>query len=200
MSTNVPVRVKVPLGMLKSYYAKVTARNNGTHPTYGAVKDMGAAVKGYLTVTSVSGEVAGDNRTMLRADKFLSGQLDVETTLSDLAINAELRGHTYSEANGEISGGDDTAPEVGYAYIEPILKQDKTTIYRASFYYLCTATVSSEKNESDTRKNDFNPKNNSVSFFVDLDDANEWRLRQDYDTLAAAEAAITALFGGTGPA
>ena len=46
--------VKVPLGMRRSWYFPIISEPDNGRPVYGAKIDMGAAVKGYLTVTTAS--------------------------------------------------------------------------------------------------------------------------------------------------
>ena len=181
--------VKTPLGMVSSYFFPFASEPVGIHPVYGEKVDMGAAVKGYLSLTTASGD-------MLYFEQFVSGQVDVETTLSDLEVNAKLYGHSY-KAGRETAKGEDSAPNGAYAFIEPILKKDKTLVYRASFFYKVTAMLSAEKQEADTRKSDFNPKMNAVSLRVMTDNADAWRERQEFPTQSEAEAFIDSLAGGT---
>lgn len=188
--------VKVPIGMRTSTYYPITAEPASAHPTYGTAVDMGAAVKGYLSVTTSSAEIRGDDVTLIQADSFVSGQLDVETTLSDLSVNAKIYGHTYSEENGEISSGNDQSPNGGYSFIEPILKSDKTIVYRASVFPKVSATASGEKQEADTKPSgDLNPKMNAVTFKVMEDNAGTWRQRKDFASEELATAWIKTFFG-----
>lgn len=188
--------VKVPIGMRTSTYYPITAEPASAHPTYGTAVDMGAAVKGYLSVTTSSAEIRGDDVTLIQSDSFVSGQLDVETTLSDLSVNAKIYGHTYSEENGEISSGDDQSPNGGYSFIEPILKSDKTISYRASVFPKVSATASGEKQEADTKPSgDLNPKMNAVTFKVMEDNAGTWRQRKDFPSEELATAWIKTFFG-----
>ena len=188
--------VKTPLGMVSSYFFPFASEPVGTHPVYGEKVDMGAAVKGYLSLTTASGDITGDDAMLLYFEQFVSGQVDVETTLSDLEVNAKLYGHSY-KAGRETAKGEDSAPNGAYAFIEPILKKDKTLVYRASFFYKTTAMLSAEKQEADTRKSDFNPKMNAVSLRVMKDNADAWRERQEFPTQSEAEAFIDSLAGGT---
>ncbi len=188
--------VKTPLGMVSSYFFPFASEPVGTHPVYGEKVDMGAAVKGYLSLTTASGDITGDDAMLLYFEQFVSGQVDVETTLSDLEVNAKLYGHSY-KAGRETAKGEDSAPNGAYAFIEPILKKDKTLVYRASFFYKVTAMLSAEKQEADTRKSDFNPKMNAVSLRVMKDNADAWRERQEFPTQSEAEAFIDSLAGGT---
>ena len=202
----VKTKVKAPIGMQYSFYYPIASEADAAHPTYKADTeiDMGAAVKGYLAVTTASAEVAGDDITQVSIDKFVSGQLDVETTLSDLEINAQLYGHSYSEADGEVSNSADVSPNGGYGFVEPILRKDKTVIYRASFFYKVTALQSSEKQEADTKKSgELSPKMNAVSLKVMEDNTGDWRVRKDFEDdsgttgLAAALAFIRTKAGYT---
>lgn len=187
-------KVKVPLGMQASYFAPIAGEPENKHPIYGNPLDMGAAVKGYLSITTASGDISGDDVELLHFESFVSGQLDAETTYDDLEHNAVVYGHTY--ANGvEISNKDDSAPDGGYGYFEPILTKEKKLIYRAVFLYKITAMQGSEKSESDTRKNDFNPKMNAISYKVTTDNTGDWRERAEFNTAAQAEAWLLSKFG-----
>ena len=188
--------VKTPIGMVSSYFYPFASEPVGAHPVYGARVDMGAAVKGYLSITTASGDISGDDAMLLYFEQFVSGQVDVETTLSDLEVNASIYGHGYKQGR-ETSNGEDSAPNGAYAFIEPILRKDKSMVYRATFLYKCTAMLSAEKQEADTRKSDFNPKMNAVSLRIMKDNADAWRERQDFATLSEAEAFIASLGGST---
>lgn len=191
-------KVKTPIGMLTSTFHPITAEPAASHPTYGTAKDMGAAVKGYLSVTTAEAEIAGDDIIQLSAESFVSGQVDVETTLSDLEINATLFGHTYSEQDGEVSAANDAPVPGAYSFIEPILKADKSRVYRATVLFKCTAIMGSEKQEADTRKpSELNPKMNAVSFKVTPDASGAWRQRKDLTTEAAATTWINNLLHPT---
>lgn len=187
--------VKVPLGMRRSWYFPITSEPDGKKPVYGEKLDMGTAVKGYLSVTTASASIPGDDVTQVEIEKFVSGQLDAETTMSDLEVNAKIYGHTYTEEGGEVSSSDDTSPNGGYAFIEPILKKDKSIVYRATCLHKVSAMASSEKQEADTKKSgELSFKNNAVSYKVMEDNTGAWRTRKDLDSMAAAEAFITTTF------
>lgn len=188
--------VKVPLGMRKSWYYPIKAEPVGKRPEYDTKLDMGAAVKGYLTVTTASGSIPGDDITQVEVEKFVGGQLDAETTLDDLALNAKIYGHTYSEEDGEVSSSDDVSPNGGYAFIEPLMKKDKTVVYRATCLLKVSAMASSEKQEADTKKSgELSFKNKAVSYKVMEASDTKWRHRKEFATQAEAEAYIESIFG-----
>ena len=183
--------VKVPLGMRLSWFFHITDEPANKKPVYDAEIDMGAAVKGYLSITTASASIPGDDATQVEVEKFVSGQLDAETTMSDLEVNAKIYGHKYSEEDGEISSSDDAAPNGGYAFIEPIMLKDKTIVYRATFLRKVSAMAQSEKQEADTKKSgELSFKNNAVSYKVMEDNTGVWRVRQDLESLELAKAYI----------
>lgn len=192
---NTPSTVKMPLGMRRSWYYPITNEPENAKPVYGEKLDMGAAVKGYLSVTTASASIPGDDITQVEIEKFVSGQLDAETTMSDLEINAKIYGHKYTAEGGEVSSSDDVSPNGGYAFIEPILRKDKTIVYRATCLHKVSAMASSEKQEADTKKSgELSPKNNAVSYKVMEDSTGAWRTRNDFATMALAEAFIESVF------
>lgn len=189
--------VKMPIGMRKSYFGPFASEPDNAHPTYGSIMDMGAARKGYITVTTASVEIPGDDIVEVYDEKFVSAQADVETDCSDLELNASVYGHSFS-SGVEHSGADDTAPYGFYAFIEPLLRKDKSIIYRATFLYKVCAMQSSEKTEADTKQpGSLDPKVNAVSFKVMADVTGEWRARQEFATEALADAWIRGLAGAS---
>lgn len=191
-----PSKVKTPLGMQTLDFWPIKAEEDGKHPTYEPSINLGAAVKGYLTVTTASASIPGDDIVQVEDEVFTGGQLDTETTMSDLEINANLFGHTYSAEAGEESRSSDRSKPGGISFIEPILRKDKTIIYRATCLRKVTAMPSSEKQEADTKKaGELNPKMNAVSFKVMEDTTKSWRVRNDFETVDAAKAFIQTTFG-----
>ena len=152
--------------------------------------DLGAAVKGTLAITTASLTIYGDDVEQLRDESFVAGQLDVETTCSDLELNATVYGHTYAEADGEDSGKDDHAPYGGYGYIEPILLKDKTVIFRSSFLRRVVAIGSSEKSDAATRADSITQQNNAISFACSADATGSWRVRKEFSGDGAEAAAL----------
>lgn len=191
-----PSKVKTPLGMQTLDFWPIKTEPEAGHPTYDTSVNLGAAVKGYLTVTTAAASIPGDDIIQVEDEVFTGGQLDTETTMSDLEINATLFGHTYSAENGEESKSSDRSKPGGISFIEPVLRKDKTVIYRATCLRKVSAMASSEKQEADTKKpGELSPKMNAVSFKVMEDNTQSWRVRNDFETIAAAQSFIKTTFG-----
>lgn len=188
--------VKTPHGMRKSWYFPIKEEPAGKKPVYDTKLDMGAAVKGYLTVTTASASIPGDDISQVEVEKFTGGQFDAETTMSDLEVNSKIYGHKFSEEGGEVSSSNDVSPNGGYGFIEPILLKDKSVIYRATCLHKLSAMASSEKQEADTKKpGELSFKNNAVSYKVMEDNTGAWRTRKDLASESEAEQFIDTFFG-----
>lgn len=189
-------RVKMPLGMRDIHYWPITGTVDGSKFEYGPAVNLGAAVKGYLTITTNSATISGDDITLLDAEMFAGAQLDTETTLSELAVNAMLFGHHFDEGLGEMSRADVSPKEGGISFVEPILCSDKSLVYRVTCLPRCSAIASSEKQEADTRKaGELTPKMNAVSFKVLEDGQRIWRVRKDFSLEDEAAQYIKDFFG-----
>lgn len=196
MAKVTPSTVMVEIGAEKSWFFPITNEPESAKPVYGEKLDMGHFVKVELSVTTASATIPGDNITQVEVEEFVSGQLNAETTMSSLEINAKIYGHKYTDDDGEVSAAGDSSINGGYAFIQHILKKDKTKIYRATFLRKVTAMASSEKQTGNTKTpGSLTFANNAVSYKVLTDNTGAWRNRQDFDTLDAAVAYINNLAG-----
>lgn len=187
--------VKAAIGMSTLDIWPITSEQEKKHPVYGEPVNLGAAVKGYLSTTTLPVTIPGDDINQVDDEIFVSAQLDTETTMSDLEINATLFGHTWSEDAGEESKSTDRAINCGISFIEPIMRKDRVVIYRATCLRKGMPLASSEKQEADTRKpGELNPKMNAVSFKIIEDNLHSWRVRKECETKEAAEAFIKTVF------
>lgn len=187
-------QVQIKIGMRSSYFAPIISEPLAAKPVYAAKLDMGAAVKGYLTVTTSAFDVYGDDKNLVHDEAFVSGTLDAETTLDSLELNAAVYGHRY-EDGVETSSAEDASPYGGYGYIEPFRKKDKSIVYRATFLRKVCANAANEKSESDTKKASLDPKMAAVNYSVFADNTGVWRDRMEFPSEAQAEAWLDTQFG-----
>ena len=186
--------MKVPIGMRRSYFGKIATEPVGTHPTYSAPISMGEGVKCELSVTTASASIYGDDVDLLDIEEFVSAQADVETACDDLDVNAELFGHTIA-SDEEESTVDDASAIGAYAYIQHLIKKDKSHVYRGVFFYKCSVMPSAEKMNDATKSDSIDPKMSPVSFKVLPDNTGAWRARKEFTTEASAVAWIESKFG-----
>lgn len=187
--------LKSVIGMRRSYFAKILSEPANSHPVYDDPVSMGEGVKCALAVTTAQASIYGDDVDLLDIEEFASAQADVETACDDLETNATLFGHEYDANGEELSGGDDSPPIGAYAYIQHLIRKDKTHVYRGVFFYRVSAMPSSEGKEVNTRTDSLDPKMNPVSFKLTTDQLNKWRARREFASQALAEAWIESKFG-----
>lgn len=191
--------LKVPIGMRRSYFGLIATEPENSHPTYNAPVSMGEAVKCELSITTASAAIYGDDVDLLDIETFASAQADAETACDDLETNALIFGHTYAstgdDANVELSGSDDQPPVGAYAYIQHLIKKDKTHAFRGVFFFRASAMPSSEKMNDATQGSSLDPKMNPVSFKLMPDNLGKWRARKEFTTQADAEAWIATMYG-----
>lgn len=186
--------LKIPIGMRRSFFGKITAEPASAHPTYAAPVSMGEGVKCELSVTTAQASIYGDDVDLLDVEEFARAQADVETACDDLETNALLFGHEY-ENDEELSGMDDAAPVGGYGYVQHLIKKDKTHVFRGVFFYRASAMPSSEKQTDATKGSNLDPKMNPVSFSILPDNLGKWRARQEFATEAEAVEYLMSKFG-----
>ena len=188
--------LKMSVGMIDSWFIPIVSEPAGAHPVYGEKLDMGAARVGHLTVTTASVDVPGDDTVQVHFERFVSGQFVAETDCSDLERDSIVYGHRF-EGGVQISGGADSAPNGGYAFVEPFLREDKSISYRATLLLKICALQSSETQTADTRQpGSIDPKTNPITYTVMEDNAGDWRMRQEFSSLADAESWLNGLIAG----
>ncbi len=189
---------KVPIGMRRSWAFKIVSEPENALPVYGDIQDMGAARLGTLTYTTAAVDIEGDDQVLRHVEAFQNGSFVGETTVNDLALNAFLYGHSYA-AGVEHSNGDDQSPPLGYGFIEPILKTGSDApIFRATLLPKITANPANEAQSAATRQGgSITPTYNSVTYTVYTCKTGDWRLRQEFDTEAEAEAWLMGIAGAT---
>jgi hypothetical protein len=187
-------KTKTKIGLLDLTAVPITAEPAGAMPTYAAADkelSLGHAVRAALTVEMDQLRVHGDDALQIAADLFNSGALDTEALLDDLALEAALYGST-ADGTAVTDNGDDSAPPVGVYYVQKLMKKDRSIVYRAVVLFRCTANRANYSDEANTRTQNLEPKNHPVGFIVYLANNNDWRWRDDFETEAAALAAIAA--------
>lgn len=190
--------VKMPVGMLRSFWAPITAQPAAALPTYGDIEEMGAARTGTLAITTASADIYGDDVNLMHFEEFVSYTLTAETTLDELEVNAKIYGHTYASGISK-SSQNDSPPYGGYAFVEPIIKNDKSLVYRATFLIKLSANPSGEAMNAATKEGTLTPRPNQIVYTGYACNNGEWREQQEFSTESAAVNWLLGLFGYTPP-
>lgn len=194
-------KVEGLIGLSSAFFAPIAADGQGSataHPTYGEKVELGSAVKAHLSVTTASLEVYGDNSLEISDEMFVSGNLDTETLLDDLTVDAKIYGATVDETDSSVTDSDtDASAEGCIGYVQEFLTKEKKHVYRGVFYYRATSLKSSIKDEADTRQKEVSFKNKALSWTILKDLTGAWRRRKGgFATQAEAEAWLESLRTG----
>ena len=184
-------KVKEKYGLSYSAFFPIKSEPENSHPTYDAAVDLGAAVKAYLTINYAESKAYGDDSLQLDLKEFAGGQLDAETLLNELEVEAALFG-SKMEGDALTDSKDDRCKSGGYAYIQKLATKTGT-VHRACFLYKVTPKMTSDN--ADTKAEGFTFAHNAVSYSVAADNAGAWRVRKDCDTEADAKAFIAQTAG-----
>lgn len=184
--------VKVPIGMKWSIWAPIATEPESALPTYSQAEELGAARLGTLTVQVSTADIEGDDVVLLHFAKFLNGQLVTETTYSDLAAQGKMFGHTVDADGTAHASADDEPPMGGYVFAEPVIKTDKSIVYRASYFPKVCADPASEAQNAATRQGgQLSPAYPSVTLNVYACNTGDWRIQKEFTGDTAEEDART---------
>lgn len=173
------------IGVSKPYYAVMT---NGA---YGTAKVLGKATQVDLTLEGRDPVVLyADNGPAEAASTFTGGTVTIGIDELGLDVAAEIFGLTAPVSNGGIEfASDAVAPYVGLAFVTKKIKNG-TVKWRLVVLYRCqfmlpeySITTQGETVEFQT------PSLDATVMRVDTEGGN-WQFWGDYDTEAAAVAAI----------
>ena len=186
---NNTVRVKEKYGLVNSWFFPIASTPAGKHPVYGPLVDLGSAVKDYLTINYSEAKAYGDDTTQLALREFVDGQLQIETLLSDLEIDAKLYGSRL-EGGALYDHVNDNPTSGGHACIQK-LKTKTGIVYRAVFYFYVTPSMNADN--ADTKGGSVTFMNNSITADVMADASGHWRVRADFGSQSEATGFITGL-------
>lgn len=133
----------------------------------------------------------GDNRALETDNSVTGGTLSVELNNDDDDIYVFLLGHKKDEESGEISYNvNDIPPYVGCGAIGKSGNK-----YVAKFYKKVQFSEPNDENQTKQENTTFNHV--TVEGTILIPEDGEWKLREEFDTLAAAKAWLNEKVGIT---
>lgn len=179
------------IGLRNFYYSVATEAADGTLTYAGATKPGKAISTSFEPATS-DATLYADDGIAERDSSVNGGTLTIGIDRYDAATASALLGHDVT-TNIESSNENDIAPKVGVAYIVPLLV-DNTRSYRVSFYPCVVFQEPSESADTKGESTEFGTY--ELTGTVMPDSTGEYRKRQTFDSVAAADAWIATLLAG----
>lgn len=169
-------------------FAKYSYLNGTT--TYSQGVKLSTAASFNANINSNVVNDYGDNRSVETVSEVTGGDVSAELNNDEAVLYAFLMGATVTENQGKttiVSNANDVPPLVGAAAI------GKTgNVYRLKVYKKCQFSEPNDENTTKQESTVFTHTTVSGRIFIPED--GEWRIMEDYSTLADAIAAIEALF------
>lgn len=155
-------------------------------PKYKGPVTLGKAVKADLTVTVASGELYAEDALAESVDEFVSGSLAVETDDMTDETCVAVYGCTLKEKE-LIDKAADSTPVGGVGYYKVLIRNGVKS-FRGYVYPRCKAILGNDT--AATKGNSITFGTNPATFKVFRCNDDSWRLRETFDTEAAAKAWI----------
>jgi len=174
---------------LRNFYYSVATEGTGGAITYAGPTKPGKAISASFEPNTSDATLYADDAIAERDSSVNGGTLTIGIDRYDNETASALLGHDLTE-NIETSNTDDIAPKVGIAYIVPLLV-DNERKYRVSFYPLVTFSEPSESADTKGETTEFGTYELEGTVLPDA--SGDYRKRQTFDTVAAADAWIATL-------
>ena len=187
-NTNTSVKRK-RIGASKPYYAKVTAENVGTYPTYGEVKPFSEFVALTESIQTAESKFHSNNRLSDDLKVFKQCDLTFENDGLSPDVSAEVFGLDIDSESGELKyGGMKNPPFIGFAFFRELMGADSKRYYEGVYYPKCKAFVGNSTDNTRGENIDFKGDTVNMCAYA-LDDTDEtWKIERMCETEAEAEA------------
>lgn len=179
-------------GAKKPYFAPIKDEPENELPTYeGTPFRIGRLVKADLTVTMASGKLNADDALAESVDEFVSGSVAMETDDMTDEVASKVYGAKVEDKEIHYKAGD-TPPMGGMAFIRVLMRGGKK-IYKGVFFPKVKAVLGNESNP--TKGDSITFGTSATTFTVFACNSDDWRIMQEFDTEAEAEAWVKEKLG-----
>lgn len=165
-------------------FSPIKDEPKGALPTYEGPVTIGRLVKAELSVALASGKIYADDVLAESIDEFSSGSLAMETDDMVDEVAGKVYGATVTEKKVSYKAGD-TPPLGGLAYYKSIMRDGKK-IFKGFFYPRVKAQLGNDT--AQTKGDSITFGTNSTTFTVFRCNSDEWRITEEFDTVAEAVA------------
>lgn len=181
------------IGLNNFRYGILTEAQDGT-PSYAGALTPGKAISCNVEVSNNSAKLYADDVEQETDTSFAGGTATIGLDRADYQTQANLLGHTYSQANGMTRNSNDIAPYVGFGRVIKLM-QDGVLKWKVEFIY---KVKFAEPSQSDTTQGE------SVEFstvemqgqIAQLANGN-WSVTQIFTTKADAITYLESLLAST---
>ena len=183
------------IGLRNFYYSVATEDSTTGALSYNGATKPGKAISVNFEPNTSDATLYADDAIAERDTSVNGGTLTIGIDRFDATTASALLGHSVT-TDIETSNTDDIAPKVGIAYIVPLLVNSERK-YRVSFYPAVTFQEPTES--ADTKGETVEFGTYELEGTVMPDATGNYRKRQTFDSVAAADAWIATLLADATP-
>lgn len=189
------------IGLRYAAFAPVSSHTEGSAITYGTGREIGMMISANVAITRNSNRLYANDVVAEEDNSISEAQITINT--DDLTLDNEqfMCGTIKNTATGGTStyeDADDPAPLGGFGYVRVRSKTNQETgvtakSYIATWWYKVRARIEAETAQTKGQNLEWTTPNiilRAMGAYIDNTDKLKFRIRQSFDTYAAAKAFI----------
>ena len=188
------------IGLRYAAFARVSSHTEGSAITYGTGREIGMMISANVSITRNSNRLYANDVVAEEDNSISEAQITINT--DDLTLdNEQYMCGTIKNTSGSAStyeDADDPAPLGGFGYVRVRSKTDQETgvtlrSYIATWWYKVRARIEAEAAQTKGQNLEWTTPNiilRAMGAYIDNTDKLKFRIRQSFDTYAAAKAFI----------
>ncbi len=189
------------IGLRYAAFAPVSSHTEGSAITYGTGREIGMMISANVAITRNSNRLYA-NDVVAEEDNSIS-EAQITINIDDLTLDNEqfMSGTIKNTATGGAStyeDADDPAPLGGFGYVRVRSKTNQETgitakSYIATWWYKVRARIEAEAAQTKGQNLEWTTPNiilRAMGAYIDNTDKLKFRIRQSFDSYAAAKAFI----------
>lgn len=189
------------IGLRYAAFAPVSSHTEGSAITYGTGREIGMMISANVAITRNSNRLYANDVVAEEDNSISEAQITINT--DDLTLDNEqfMCGTIKNTATGGAStyeDADDPAPLGGFGYVRVRSKTNQETgvtakSYIATWWYKVRARIEAEAAQTKGQNLEWTTPNiilRAMGAYIDNTDKLKFRIRQSFDSYAAAKAFI----------
>lgn len=188
------------IGLRYAAFARVSSHTEGSAIAYGTGREIGMMISANVSITRNSNRLYANDVVAEEDNSISEAQITINT--DDLTLDNEqyMCGtiKNTSEGVSNYEDADDPAPLGGFGYVRVRSKTDRETgvtsrSYIATWWYKVRARIEAEAAQTKGQNLEWTTPNiilRAMGAYIDNTDKLKFRIRQSFDTYAAAKAFI----------
>lgn len=180
------------IGLKNFLFGILTEQTDGT-ATYGTATKPAKAISCNVSISNNEATLYADDALAESDTSFQKGTVTLGIDDEDLATMATLLGHEITDGN-MVRNSNDTAPYVG---LGRIITKMVGGVYKYKVEFLCKVKFAEPSQTDNTKGESLEFNTSEIEGTISSLASGDWSIAQTFDSMEAAQAYLTSLFGTT---